>query len=107
MQIGNEGLLAVKAQLAQRIDQLEAGKIHRSPGDMARIADDIRSTAARHGLNPLADVAHGLETALARSGTAAMISGWIEGLRDALDCDAVDAATGEALLASIGLRQNR
>ncbi len=104
MQIENEGLLPVRALLVRKIEALSSAAQSGRIGETAGQVDAIRQIARAHGLTPLANVAHGLETALARSGVGTLIDGWILALSDALDCEPLDARASEALLASISLR---
>jgi hypothetical protein len=104
MGIAQDNLMAIKAQLSAQIEQLTAHASSLSASEIAAQVDLIRRSARDHGLSALADVSHGLESALARSDSLVMIRSWLETMKEAVGCDPCDPSMSQALLASIGRR---
>jgi hypothetical protein len=104
MGIGAEARLAVRAELCGRIDRLARELPHIKPCQFAAAVDDIRRIARDNDLRPLAELARGLENAIARSGGAIMALPFLEAMGDAVGCDSIDPAVAQSYLASVGLR---
>lgn len=100
----NEGMALVRADLSARLDALEAGLAGRGPIGAVGRAAAIAGLAADFGLMPVQRLAEGLGVALGQGGRGAAIGPWIERLRDAIGCDAVDEQAGTSWLASVWVR---
>lgn len=104
MGIAVDALLHVRSGLCERIDRIATELPHLSLDQLCANIDDIRRTALDYGLDPVVQIARGLETALADSGRGAMILPWLDTLRDAAGCERLDADAGSAYLAAINVR---
>ncbi len=104
MGIAQDNLMTVKAQLSAKIVQLSERAPHLSVSEIAVQVDVIRRSARDQGLPALADISHGLESALARSDSQVMIRSWLETMQEAVGCDPCDPSLSTALLASLGRR---
>jgi HPt (histidine-containing phosphotransfer) domain-containing protein len=104
MGINHDGLMMVKASLCRNIEDVGRAAASLSPGQLAMQVDEIRRTARDHGLAALADVAHALETALARSGGSVMLAPYLDAMRDAAECEDADPAIISTYLAAISQR---
>ena len=104
MGIAAETLLNVRSGLCDRIDTLAHDLPHLSTGQLCRGIDDIRRTALTYGLDPLVQLARGLETALADANSAGVVLPWLDTMRDAAGCERLDADASAAFLASINIR---
>lgn len=97
-------LLAVKAQLCERIDRIADQVGHIQSGRLAQEIDEIRRTARDSGLQPVADLAHGLESALARSEGAITVLPYLDTMREAVSCEAYDDQASISFLAMVNQR---
>ncbi len=104
MGLGAVAKLAVRADLCDRIDALARELPHLSASKLAFAVDDIRRIARDNGLGPLAELARGLEHAIADSGGSTAVLSFLEAMGDAVGCEQVDPATAQSYLASVGLR---
>ncbi|RJF94074.1 hypothetical protein [Sphingomonas cavernae] len=104
MGIAVDALLRVRSGLCDRIDRIATELPHLSLDQLCANIDDIRRTALDYGLDPVVQVARGLESALADSGRGAMVLPWLDTLRDAAGCECLDADAGSAYLAAINVR---
>jgi len=104
MPAGSEAEAIVRADLCARIDRLAAELPHLKPGRLAFAVDDIRRAARDHGFYPVADLARGLESAIASSGGTTIVLPYLEAMSDAASCGQQGAETSRAYLASVGLR---
>lgn len=99
-----EGMMLVRANLAERLDALEANLAMRGPIGAGVDAGAIAGIAAEYGLLPVQRLAEGLAVALGAGGRGAAIGPWIERLRDSIGCEAVDEQAGTSWLASVMVR---
>jgi len=90
--------------LCDRIDLLARELPHLSLGQLCTGVDDIRRTAAAYNIDPVAQLARGLETALARAGGLGMAIAWLDVMRDAATSGRMDRLASEAYLASLSIR---
>ncbi len=104
MGINQDSMLMVKAQLCDRIDRIADQLGHIPVYRIAREVDDIRRTARDHGMDVVADLAHGLETALATSQGAVTVTPYLESMRDAVACEAVSPDNAQSFLAMVNQR---
>ncbi len=104
MSVNCETTLLARARLLDQIDAL-AGALHRAPRkQLARHIDDIRTTATQYQLAHVAQLARGMEKALAGSLSLMLALPYVEAMRDAVGCERADPHIAEAFLASINLR---
>ncbi len=96
----------IREDLCARIDQLERDFRLLSLGELGRRTDAIRHIAQHHGFEPASRLAGGLADALARDGRAAMVRPYLDGMRQAIDCDPSDPRAGDIVLASVSVRLN-
>lgn len=99
-------LAAVRSDLGARVGALE---IQLGSFPIAKILaelDAIRRRAAESGMRPAVSVIHALESALARGERGPMVAGWLQLLRDAVDCDRSDAESDAAFTAACRVRLN-
>ena len=104
MGLDNQALLQVKAALCDRIDAIAAALPRQAHIGICEQVDQVRRLAQDHGLGPVAQLARAIESAIARGECAAVIRDYVEAMREAVGCDRVDGAAGEAFLAAIAVR---
>jgi hypothetical protein len=104
MRLAEEAKIAVKVDLCDRIDQLARELPHINAARLAFAVDDIRRIACDHDLRPLAELARGLENAIADSGGSTVVLSFLEAMGDAAGCDCIDPSAAQSYLASVGLR---
>lgn len=104
MGCAENGLMAVRAGLLDRIEAIEAVLPALAPADIVNRVDEVRRLAREAGLEALSDMAHGVESVLARHGSVDAIAPCIAALRDAVGCETLDQRSVGAWLASLGLR---
>ncbi len=98
------GLDAVKAELRERIDAMDARADRARAADLARELGQVRLLAHRSGLAPAVTVVRLLESALARGEHGALVHGWLSVLNDAVACDRHDGAACDAYAAACSVR---
>ncbi len=104
MGINQDALLTIKAQLCDGIDQIAGDLSHVPAARLVQQVDDIRRTARTYGFAVVADLAHALESAMARSSGAITILPYLDAMRDATGCESADPAIANAYLASVSQR---
>jgi hypothetical protein len=104
MGMGADARLVVKAELSSRIDSLAKALPQMTASSLASAVDDIRRVATNHDLRALAELARGLENAIAESSGATMVLPFLEAMSDAVTCESIDPAVAASFLASVGLR---
>jgi hypothetical protein len=104
MGLGAEAKLAARAGLSARIDRLACELAHMKPNALAFAVDDIRRIARDNDLPAVADLARGLENAIAESRGTMVVLPFLDAMSDAVGCDSLDPAATQSLLASVGLR---
>ena len=104
MGINQDALLTIRAQLCDRIDRIAQELSHVPAARLVQQVDDIRRTARDYGMAVVADLAHALESAMARSDGAITILPYLDAMRDATGCESADPAIANAYLASVSQR---
>ncbi|WP_219894321.1 hypothetical protein [Aquisediminimonas profunda] len=104
MGIAKEALMQAQAQLWERIDTLAASLPQLSISRLAHEIDDLRRIAGEHGLAPVVEIAHRLESELALSRGGPTVASFLEAMRDAVGCDRLDAGATQAYLAAVNQR---
>lgn len=95
---------AIVAELAARIDMIDARADRVRAGELANELESIRRLAHANGIQPAVTVIHAIDSALARGEHRAMIHGWLSILRDAVGCDRNDADADAAFAAACIVR---
>lgn len=104
MGIAKDALMQAQAQLCERIDQLVIELPHLSLSRLAHEIDELRRIAGNHGLAPVVEIAHRLESELATSRGGLMVASFLETMRDAVGCERLDASATQTYLAAINQR---
>ena len=112
MQQDHDRYLMVRAELYDLCDALRLTDFDASPVQYLLRLEQIRATAAFHGLTAIAEIASTFEAALERVGQRAgtkrhgnaVIDGFGEILRDAIGISNLHPKASEALLASVAIR---
>ncbi|MGH6780532.1 MAG: hypothetical protein ACREB5_00295 [Sphingomonadaceae bacterium] len=94
----------VRDEICARIAQLDRDFRLLSVGELGKRVDAIRQIARANGLEPVSRLAAGLGDTLARGGRGPSVRPYLEGLRDAADCEHQDEETARAYLAAVNLR---
>lgn len=114
--MGNEGEMPMntpfdvachyRSQLAERIEavthRLDGWPTHRIAGEI----DDIRRTAATHGLATVAQLAHVLERRLGEAGGIITARPFLDAMRDAVHSDTAGEDISTLYLAALSQRLN-
>jgi hypothetical protein len=104
MGIESDALLRVRADLCDRIDALAEQALKIQAGQIALAVDGIRRVAREYGLDAVADMAHSLESAMARSDGAVTVRCYLDAMRDMIGCEALAPEAAQTWLASINQR---
>lgn len=108
MHINHDRFLMVRAELYDLCDALRLTDFDASPMQFLLRLEQIRATAARHGLTAIAEIASTYEAALQRiqghGRGQAVIESFGEILRDAIGIAHIQPTASEALLASVAIR---
>jgi hypothetical protein len=104
MGMAEDGMMTVRARLLDQIERLETELPALSPCEIVERVDTVRRTARDHGLGPLADMAHGLESIMAWGSSRETIQTWVAALKEAVGCETLDHAASRTWLAALGLR---
>jgi len=104
MRADHDGMLLVRAELCDRLDSLQkvAGRI--AVRDLKQRIGAIRTMAAAYGLLPVVCLAEALERAIAAQPRGCPAGLYFDRLRDAIGCERLDEAAGQAMLASVSIR---
>ena len=100
----SDGMMLVRANLCDLADALERALAARGSLGVSAYADTIAAMAGEYGLHPVQRLAEGLSVALGQGGRGAAVGPWIERLRDAIGCEAVDEQSNVSWLASVMVR---
>jgi len=105
---GHDGLVMVRAELCERLDSLQALGRRLSTRDFNDNVHAIRTQAAAYGMTPVVRLADALERAVCEtrrhSQRSCPTTLYLGCLRDAIGCERMDEAAGEAMLASVAVR---
>jgi hypothetical protein len=108
MKQDHDRFLMIRAELYDLCDALRLTDFDANPVQYLLRLEQIRATAALHGLTAIAEIASTFEAALQRvkpcKGGHAMIEGFGEILRDAIGVADLHPKASEALLASVAIR---
>lgn len=95
---------AIVAELAARIEMIDARADHARAGDLASELEAVRRLAHASGMQPAVTVIHAIDAALARGEHRQMIHGWLSILRDAVGCERRDPDADAAFAAACIVR---
>jgi hypothetical protein len=104
MGINQDALMMARARLCDTIDGIAADIAHVPAARLVQQVDDIRRTARDYGFDAVAELAHRLESAMARSDGAVTVLPYLEAMRDAAGCERADPAVAATFLAAVGQR---
>ena len=100
----HDGLMLVRADICERIEALAVAAGRTGTRDLSQGLTRVRMLAEAYGLAPIAALAVAFERNLRANPRACPANLYLERLRDAVGCSRLDAAAGEAMLASISVR---
>ena len=104
MRADHDGMMVVRAELCDRLDSLQRAAARMSVRDLSQRLGSIRTMAAAYGLLPVVCLADALERALAAQPRGCPAGLYFDRLRDAIGCERLDEAAGQAMLASVSIR---
>ncbi|WP_114954537.1 hypothetical protein [Sphingosinicella terrae] len=104
MRWDHDGMLVVRADLADRLERLQSSAQGLTVRDFAQRLGTIRILASAYGLVPVVALADAFERAILSQPRGCPAGLYFERLRDAIGCERLDDAAGEALLASVSVR---
>ena len=99
-----DGMTLVRAELYDRLEALQRAAGKMAVRDLVQRVGTIRTMAAAYGLVPVVCIADALERAIQAEPRHCPAGLYFDRLRDAIGCERIDAAAGEALLASVSIR---
>lgn len=99
-----DGMMVVRAELCDRLDQLQATAARISVRDLIQGIDAIRLMAGAYGIEPVERLALAFDRAIRKQPRGCPAGLYFDRLRDAVGCARVDEAASEALLASVSIR---
>lgn len=95
---------AARARIGHDLDRLAEELPMLNVGRLACAVDDIRKSARAHHFGVVAELASGLERAMAKSASMFVVRPYLDAMRDAVECDSMDPAVAASYLASINVR---
>jgi predicted transcriptional regulator len=104
MSVKCETSLLARARLLDQIDALADRLPRASHAQIAQAVDKIRSDAQHSQLIAVAEVARGMERALAGARSLHFATPFIDAMRDLAGCERAEPQVAEAFLASISQR---
>ena len=99
MAVAHEAVETIMVQLNRQIGQLAQSVSQRNAGQIATELDAIRIAARDNGLYGLAEMSHGLESALARSGAQAYLTPWLDAMHSLLVYDPANVGAARSWMA--------
>lgn len=94
----------VRSDISRRVEALDRSYRHISIDEIAREADGLRHLGVTHGLEAVYRLAGALNDAVSRQGRAAMISSYLESLREAVWSDPREHGASELWMAAVSVR---
>ncbi|MBV8685691.1 MAG: hypothetical protein JOZ90_12660 [Alphaproteobacteria bacterium] len=108
MRVEQDAMMLVRADLCERLDLLRALALRTSARDFNESVESLRRLAAAYGMAPVVALAEALERAVAEGGRRGHrdcpTALYLSRLQDAIGCERLDSAAGEAMLASVSVR---
>ena len=99
-----DGMMVVRAELCERLEQLQRAAARLTIREFVSQIATIRTLALAYGLLPVAAVADALTRAIAAEPRGCPAGLYFDRLRDAIGCDRMDEAAEQAMLASVSIR---
>jgi hypothetical protein len=99
-----EGMLVVRAQLCDQLDNLQQAMARASVRDFSQRLGAIRTMAAAYGMIPVVCLCDAFDRAVRNQPRGCPAGLYFDRLRDAVGCGIETEAASEALLATISLR---
>lgn len=100
----HDAMLVVRADLCDRIDQLQQRTERLNVRELVQGIATIRSLAAAYGLVPMVALSDAFLRAILAQPRSCPAALYFERLRDAVGCTRLDDAASEALMASVSVR---
>jgi hypothetical protein len=104
MRMEADGMNLVRAELCERLADLQRAANRLSASDFAESIGGISRLAAAYGLTPVVRVAEALERAMAQDRGACPKALYLGRLQDAIGCRRLEESAAEAILASVSVR---
>jgi hypothetical protein len=104
MRADHDGMLLVRADLCDRLDALQKAAQRLTVRELMQQIGAMRTLALAYGLVPVAAVADALSRAIAAEPRGCPAGLYFDRLRDAIGCERLDEAAGQAMLASVSIR---
>ncbi len=104
MRIEADGMILVRAELCERLANLQTAGRRLSARDFSESVDAIKRLAAAYGLTAVVRVADALERAMAEDQGACPKALYLGRLQDAIGCERMEESAAEAMLASVSVR---
>ncbi|WP_417612460.1 hypothetical protein [Parasphingorhabdus sp.] len=106
--MNHDNILFVQAEMLKLLDALPVEMVTQRPRQFLIHLDEIRQKATQHHLFALRDLACALEStlqsALQNGGATTIARSYLEAMRATLDCEEINPAMTEALMANVALR---
>ena len=99
-----DGMMVVRAELCDRLEALQKVAARLTIREFMSQLSTIRTLALAYGLLPVAAVADALSRAIAAEPRGCPAALYFDRLRDAIGCERLDEAAGQAMLASVSIR---
>lgn len=104
MSATQDAIETIKAELDRRLAALEGGRLSLKAGQLIEEIESIRRIARDVGLHGLSELAHGLETAMARKDGGLCVLPWLEAMRGLLGYDAANPLAARSWMAVLAQR---
>lgn len=105
MRAEHDAMMVVRAELCERLEQLQRLSRRQQGRNLAESVLSIRRLAAAYGLTPVVRLAEAMERAAAESGqTGCAAALYLDRLHDAIGCDSDDDQISQAMIASVSVR---
>ena len=104
MREGHDAVDIVRAELCERLANLQMLSARLSGQDLTRSVDSIRLLASAYGLTPVARLAEAFERAILDSPPRGYAALYLDRLYDAIGCDRSDDEASQAIIASVAIR---
>ena len=99
-----DGMMVVRADLADRLDRLQQAADRMTARDLMQGIATIRTLASAYGLFPVVALAEAFARAIQAQPRGCPAGLYFDRLRDAVGCRPTDDAASQALLASVSVR---
>lgn len=104
MRADGDAMLLVRADLCERLETLRCLSGRQNGRDFDVAVAGVRQLAAAYGLIPVVRLAEALERAGRQDGPGCQRRLYLDRLQDAIGCQRLDEAAGQAMIASVSVR---